>query len=222
MAGSAADAVGFLYFSCGPSWRRFGCGREDLTGGTFLFPEGLAHCLRGHSVPPDQRSLEQMRSLEFRVPRLAGQRALPMIISETRIQRFIASAGYERVISEGQWREICQLLLESVGSGLCYSFCLVTQQEPPGKFLRADFPDELLKNIRYLHKVHLYVLDEDARSRLERLLDGWGVDYSYLHQLEPDTGRQEVVAVRLVGYRKAGSQERDGAPRQSKSDRPRR
>ena len=46
-------------------------GTEDLTDGTFLFPEGLAHYVRVHSVRPDQRFLEHMRSLEFRVPRLA-------------------------------------------------------------------------------------------------------------------------------------------------------
>ena len=125
-----------------------------------------------------------------------------MIISEKRVERYLASAGLVRVISEAQWREIFQRLQETVSHELCFSYCLVTQQEPPGKFPKAGFPAELLENVRYLHEVHLYLPDEDTRGGLERMLSGWGVDYSFLRQFEPESGEEVVVGIRLQGFRK--------------------
>jgi hypothetical protein len=58
------------YICCGWSQCRF-CqkpnGTRDHTDGTFIFPEGLVHYIRKHSVRPEERFLEYMRSLNFRM-----------------------------------------------------------------------------------------------------------------------------------------------------------
>ena len=62
----------------GPSWCRFGCsprptdiGTQDLTDGTWLFPEGLVHYLRSHAVKPPAEFLEHIRRSDYRVPELS-------------------------------------------------------------------------------------------------------------------------------------------------------
>ena len=62
----------------GPSWCRMGCrdlpadiGTQDLTDGTWRYPEGLVHYLRNHGVKPSQAFLEHVRRNEFRVPELS-------------------------------------------------------------------------------------------------------------------------------------------------------
>ena len=59
----------------GPSWCRFGCsprpadiGTQDLTDGTWRFPEGFVHYVRSHRVKPPAEFLEHMRERSFRVP----------------------------------------------------------------------------------------------------------------------------------------------------------
>jgi hypothetical protein len=61
----------------GPSWCRFGCsprprdiGSQDLTDGTWVFPEGFAHYVRFHGVKPPAEFLEHMGQLDFRVATL--------------------------------------------------------------------------------------------------------------------------------------------------------
>jgi hypothetical protein len=61
-------------FQCGPSWCRFGCspkprdiGTQDLTDGTWIFPEGFVHYIRSHGVKPPTEFLEHMRQRDFRV-----------------------------------------------------------------------------------------------------------------------------------------------------------
>lgn len=61
----------------GPSWCRFGCsprpadiGTQDLTDGTWVFPEGLAHYIRSHGVKPPAEFLKHIRQHGFRVPEL--------------------------------------------------------------------------------------------------------------------------------------------------------
>src|SRR5258708_2288104 len=58
----------------GPSWCRFGCspkpgdiGTQDLTDGTWVFPEGFVHYVRSHGVKPPVEFLEHMRQHDFRV-----------------------------------------------------------------------------------------------------------------------------------------------------------
>jgi hypothetical protein len=62
----------------GFSWCRFGCqgpnGSQDHTDRTFVFPEGFVHYIREHSVRPDDRFLEHVRSLNFRIPELRRSR----------------------------------------------------------------------------------------------------------------------------------------------------
>jgi hypothetical protein len=61
----------------GPSWCRFGCaprpadiGTQDLTDGTWVFPEGLVHYVRSHGVKPPVEFLEHVRQCGFRVAEL--------------------------------------------------------------------------------------------------------------------------------------------------------
>jgi hypothetical protein len=61
----------------GPSWCRFGCsprprdiGTQDLTDGTWVFPEGFVHYLRSHGVKPQPEFLEHIREHGFRVAEL--------------------------------------------------------------------------------------------------------------------------------------------------------
>jgi len=61
----------------GPSWCRFGCsprpadiGTQDLTDGTWVFPEGLVHYVRSHGVKLPAEFLEHIRQHEFRVREL--------------------------------------------------------------------------------------------------------------------------------------------------------
>ena len=58
----------------GPSWCRFGCsprprdiGTQDLTDGTWVFPEGFVHYVRSHGVKPPVEFLQHMRQNDFRV-----------------------------------------------------------------------------------------------------------------------------------------------------------
>lgn len=62
----------------GPSWCRFGCsprpldiGTQDLTDGTWVFPEGFVHYVRSHGVKPPVEFLEHVRQRHFRVALLA-------------------------------------------------------------------------------------------------------------------------------------------------------
>lgn len=66
------------YTQGGPSWCRFGCsprpadiGTQDLTDGTWVFPEGLVHYVRMHAVKPDEDFLVHIRRLDYTVPALA-------------------------------------------------------------------------------------------------------------------------------------------------------
>jgi hypothetical protein len=70
------QAYGLRYF-LGPSWCRLGCpgppgdiGTADLTDGTYLFPEGLAHYVRVHAVRPPTEFLEHLRANNYQVPKL--------------------------------------------------------------------------------------------------------------------------------------------------------
>jgi len=66
----------YVHRACmGMSWCRMGCpphpgdiGTCDMTDGTWLFPEGLAHYVAHHSVKPPADFLEHMRMAEFRAP----------------------------------------------------------------------------------------------------------------------------------------------------------
>jgi hypothetical protein len=65
------------YVSCGPSWCRLGCpgipadiGCQELTDGTWLFPEGLAHYVRHHGVKPPEAFLDHLRGSGFTMPDL--------------------------------------------------------------------------------------------------------------------------------------------------------
>jgi hypothetical protein len=59
----------------GPSWCRMGCpgtpadiGSQDLTDGTWVYPEGLIHYLKWHGVKPPEEFLEHLRRNGFNVP----------------------------------------------------------------------------------------------------------------------------------------------------------
>jgi hypothetical protein len=61
----------------GASWCRFGCsprprdiGTQDLTDGTWVFPEGFVHYVRSHGVKPPLEFLEHVRMHGFQVPEL--------------------------------------------------------------------------------------------------------------------------------------------------------
>lgn len=63
------------YVQAGPSWCRCGCpplpsdiGTQDLTDGTWIFPEGLVHYVRSHRVKPDAEFLAHLRRADFRMP----------------------------------------------------------------------------------------------------------------------------------------------------------
>ena len=71
------EAYGLPYFPLGWSWCRLGCpgipndiGTNDLTDGTYLFPEGLAHYVRLHGVRPPTEFLEHLRANNYHVPKL--------------------------------------------------------------------------------------------------------------------------------------------------------
>ena len=71
------QAYGLPYAYAGFSWCRLGCpgvpsdiGTQDRTDGTFLFPEGLAHYIREHSVRPPAEFIEHVRSNHYVLPRL--------------------------------------------------------------------------------------------------------------------------------------------------------
>jgi hypothetical protein len=78
-----ADAyvvIGYMGFS----WCRMGCpelsppsdiGTKDLTDGTWIFPEGLVHYLRHHSVKPEADFLEHVRGTGYRMADLPLRRA---------------------------------------------------------------------------------------------------------------------------------------------------
>jgi len=64
------------YFQAGVSRCRMGCpdipadiGAQDLTDGTYVFPEGLVHYLIHHNVKPPLKFLNHIRKLKYQVPR---------------------------------------------------------------------------------------------------------------------------------------------------------
>ena len=64
-------------FQGGPSWCRFGCsprpadiGTQDLTDGTWVFPEGFVHYVRSHDLKPPAEFLDHVRQRGFRVAAL--------------------------------------------------------------------------------------------------------------------------------------------------------
>jgi len=70
-----AHHLPYAYF--GFSWCRLGCpdipadiGTQDLTDGTYLFPEGLMHYVRVHAVRPPHEFLEHVRAQGYRAPKL--------------------------------------------------------------------------------------------------------------------------------------------------------
>ena len=63
------------YTYLGHSWCRLGCpgipqdiGTQDRTDGTWLFPEGLVHYVRHHSLRPPAEFLEHVRTLQYSMP----------------------------------------------------------------------------------------------------------------------------------------------------------
>jgi len=64
------------WMQCGPSWCRLGCprpgdiGTQDLTDGTWLYPEGLVHYVRSHHVKPPDEFLDHIRRSDFTVSEL--------------------------------------------------------------------------------------------------------------------------------------------------------
>jgi len=65
------------YFQPGSSWCRCGCspqppdiGTQDLTDGTWVFPEGFAHYVRVHRVKPCEEFLVHVRELNYTMPRV--------------------------------------------------------------------------------------------------------------------------------------------------------
>ena len=63
----------------GHSWCRFECGiarssmgSKDLSDGTWLWPEGLAHYVEQHSVRLPRRFIEHARAANFVVPELSS------------------------------------------------------------------------------------------------------------------------------------------------------
>lgn len=73
----------YLYGWMGFSWCRFGCpegiGAWDMTDGTWLFPEGLAHYVAKHAVKPRPEFLEHIRQAGFRMPELPEAEPLVLI-----------------------------------------------------------------------------------------------------------------------------------------------
>lgn len=68
----------YRYF--GMSWCRMGCrgepediGEQDLTDGTWVFPEGLVHYVRHHYVKPEKAFLEHVRKNNYKVPPLPAE-----------------------------------------------------------------------------------------------------------------------------------------------------
>lgn len=71
------SAYDLPYVCAGFSFCRLGCpdipcdiGTQDRTDGRYLFPEGLAHYVRVHSIRPPEEFLEHIRANDFRVPNL--------------------------------------------------------------------------------------------------------------------------------------------------------
>lgn len=66
------------YFQCGASWCRLcifnktpsDIGTQDLTDGTWLYPEGFVHYIRKHKVKPPEDFLAHVRNNNYRVPKL--------------------------------------------------------------------------------------------------------------------------------------------------------
>ena len=61
--------------SAGFSWCRMGCepipqdlGTQDLTDGTFIFPEGLAHYIAHHNVKPPEEFLSFIKQNNYNAP----------------------------------------------------------------------------------------------------------------------------------------------------------
>ncbi len=77
------DACYFTpYFQAGVSWCRMGCadipadiGSQNLTDGTWIFPEGLVHYLIHHNVKPPSKFLHHIRNMNYQVPVLPELRA---------------------------------------------------------------------------------------------------------------------------------------------------
>ena len=65
------------YAFAGYSWCRMGCegvpsdiGTQDLTDGTYVFPEGLVHYIKSHNLKPEQDFISHIKANNFTVPEL--------------------------------------------------------------------------------------------------------------------------------------------------------
>ena len=72
------DDAYYVRGAMGYSWCRMGCpetldglremGNKDFTDGLWVFPEGLVHYVKKHSVKPDPSFLEHIRKNEYKIP----------------------------------------------------------------------------------------------------------------------------------------------------------
>jgi hypothetical protein len=124
------------YVACGLSWCRMGCpgvpadiGSQDLTDGTWLYPEGFVHYLRHHRVKPPANFLEHLLRNRFEMPILPtvapGSGNTPVVLLDVPVQktyenelviRFPARClGWEpRIRVEPLWEEFEDQLVQAV------------------------------------------------------------------------------------------------------------
>ena len=128
-----------------------------------------------------------------------------MIINRQRVDRFVARKGYRRILEPDDWRRLISFVQKKDSTKLVYSYCLITQQQPPPKQVYLGSPERLLEVLHDLYIVDLTLVDDDHRKRVEEYLDRIPCPWEHQFQYEPDTDRDEVIGLRIFGFDKPAS-----------------
>ena len=124
-----------------------------------------------------------------------------MIVNRDRLDQLITTRGAERTMTAEQWRDFIELVVDELGDDACYAFSLYPHSAPPQKGVFGGFPGRIIVDIDYLHTLDLVVVDDGSRRRLTDFLNRCGCPWEITRQFDPDTGSDEPIGIRLLGFR---------------------
>ena len=123
-----------------------------------------------------------------------------MLVNSERVDQFVESRGAIRNLSAQDWGELISLVAHAFDRDIYYKFCLLPQTRVPQKEVYAGFPAKIAGNLEHLNLLELFMVDSGERQVVTEFLDSRACPWENLEQFDPDTGTDEPIGVRILGF----------------------
>lgn len=138
-----------------------------------------------------------------RHPHGLSGKGIKMILNNPKIDAYIKKKGFIPLLSSMDWEEIFCFVVKEIGREICFSYRLITQiNASTDKRFGMNFPERIKVPYQYLYDVQIVFIPPDkGLETLIGFLNKRQNFWKYIYQYDPDTSKDEVYGIQIVGYK---------------------